>query len=86
MEDSQHKHGSLTHTRDGLAEDVVTEDGVGDAALLDLTGMLETAIGDSSQQLLLENHVLEGGRVDASDGSGSCLGTILLMAFLLVVL
>ena len=38
--------GSLAHTRDGLAKDVDAHDGLGDALLLHVTRMLETAIND----------------------------------------
>lgn len=64
----------LTHSRLCLAEDVHAKDGLGDALLLDLGGVLETQVRDGAQELGLEEEVAEAGRVDADVGTLLVLG------------
>ena len=61
----QNEDGGLTHTGLGLADDVHTKDGLGDALVLDLGGMLETAIDDGTEAFGLEDEILETGGMDA---------------------
>jgi len=70
LESGKHEHCGLAHSRDSLAEDVLTEDGDWDAALLNVGRMLKTAVGNGLEEFGLEEHILEGGAVDASVGSG----------------
>ena len=67
--------GSLAHTRDGLAKDVDAHDGLGDALLLHVTRMLETAINDRLLELGSKNHVLERRGVDTDHVCGSLGGS-----------
>jgi hypothetical protein len=48
-----------------LADDIHTEDGLGDAFMLHFGGVLETAINNSAEAFGFENEVLETGRVDS---------------------
>ena len=70
LENRQNEHGSLAHTRHSLAQDVMAEHGDGDAALLNIRGMLKAAILDCLKDLTFQKHILEGGRVDTSVGGG----------------
>jgi hypothetical protein len=48
-----------------LAHDVHAEDGLGDALVLYLGGMLEAAVDDGPETFRFENEVLEPGGMDA---------------------
>jgi hypothetical protein len=48
-----------------LANNIHTENSLWDAFVLDLRGMLETAINNGSEAFGLENEILETGRVDS---------------------
>ena len=65
VQSGQDEHGRLTHTGLGLADDVHTKDGLGDALVLDLGRMLETAIDDGTEAFRLEDEILETGGMDA---------------------
>lgn len=87
LQGRQHEDGSLAHTGDSLAKDVLTELGHGDAALLHIGGVLETAVGDGLEELGFEEHVLEGGGVDTSVGGGlGSSGGVAVLASVLNVL
>lgn len=92
MEGREDKDGSLTHTRDSLAEHINTHNSLGDALLLDVTGMLESTIDDGLLKLGSQNHVLEGcgmdtdvisgglgGASSGSSGSGTVGGLLLVL-------
>mmetsp|Transcript_31500 Transcript_31500/g.92397 ORF Transcript_31500/g.92397 Transcript_31500/m.92397 type:complete len:207 (-) Transcript_31500:60-680(-) len=64
VQSGQDEDGRLTHTGLGLANDVHAEDGLGDALVLDLGGMLETAIDDGAEAFGLEDEILETGGMD----------------------
>jgi hypothetical protein len=76
LKDGQDEDGGLSHAGNGLAEGVHAEDSVGDAALLDIGGMLETAISDSLLELGLEEHILETGGLHAGVGGGLSGGAV----------
>lgn len=59
LEDRQDEHCGLSHSRLRLAENVLVGDGVGNALLLDLGGMLEATVGDGPVQFALQQEVLE---------------------------
>mmetsp|Transcript_24460 Transcript_24460/g.43850 ORF Transcript_24460/g.43850 Transcript_24460/m.43850 type:complete len:202 (-) Transcript_24460:944-1549(-) len=65
VESCQHKNSRLTHTTLGLADDIHTEDSLGDAFMLDFGGVLETAIDNGAEAFRFENKVLETGGVDS---------------------
>ena len=65
VQSGQDEDGGLTHTGLGLADDVHTKDGLGDALVLDLGGMLETAIDDGTEAFGLEDEILETRGMDA---------------------
>jgi len=65
VQSGQDEDGRLTHTGLGLANDVHAEDGLGDALVLDLGGVLETAIDDGAEAFGLEDKILETGGMDA---------------------
>jgi len=65
VQSGQDEDGRLTHTGLGLANDVHAEDGLGDALVLDLGGVLETAIDDGAEAFGLEDEILEAGGMDA---------------------
>lgn len=46
LKDGQDEHCGLAHSRDGLAEDVNAEDGVRNATLLNVGGVLKSAISN----------------------------------------
>jgi hypothetical protein len=71
LKDRNHEHGSLSHTRDGLANNISSHNGLGDALLLDFRGVLKTAINDGSVQLVLEQEVFEASTVDTGVGGDS---------------
>lgn len=75
--------GSLAHTGDSLAKDVLAKLGDWDAALLHIGGMLETAVSDRLRQLSLQLHVLERSGVHTS--VGGWLGSGGLISVLVVV-
>ena len=64
VERREHKDSRLAHARLGLAQDVHTQDGLRNALVLDLGGVLEAAIDDGTQQLRLEEEVAEAGGVN----------------------
>jgi len=61
MQSGQNEDGRLTHTGLGLTDDVHAEDGLGDALVLHLGRMLETAIDDGTETFGLEDEILETG-------------------------
>ena len=75
VEGGEDEDGSLAHTRDGLAKDVDAHDSLGDALLLHVTRVLETAINDRLLELGSQNHVLEGRGVDTDDVCGGLGGS-----------
>lgn len=71
VEDRQDEHSGLTHTRDSLAENVLSGHSSRDALLLNLRWMLETALGDGSREFRLQKEVSEGSSVNSSISSHS---------------
>ena len=67
--------GSLSHTRDSLAEDINTHDCLGDTLLLDVRGMLKTTVDDGLLKLGSQDHILEGSGVDTDVVSSGLGGT-----------
>ena len=65
----EHEDGRLPHPRLCLAEHVHAEDGLRDALVLDLGGVLEAAVDDGAEQLGLQEEVAEARRVDARVGA-----------------
>lgn len=78
LESGDHEDSGLTHTRLGLAQDVLIRDSTGNARMLDYTmrrlhglawntfrRVLETALGDCLENLVLEIKVLERAAVHA---------------------
>ncbi len=63
LKDCQDEDCRLAHPRFCLAKDVASEDGLGDALLLDLGWMLESCVNDCSLDLRLEQEVLETRRM-----------------------
>jgi len=59
---------------------------MGDAALLDVTGVLETAVSDSGENLLLKDHIPEAGRGDTDEGGVLGNGVVVVTFLLIVVL
>ena len=72
MQDTENENSCFTHTRYSLAHNVSSFDSVRDALLLNLRGMLETAIGDCSVEFLLQQEVFETSGMNAC--VTSCLG------------
>ncbi len=72
LEHSQDKDGSLSHTRLGLAKEIVTVDNVRDSLALDLGRVLKAGLASGSYEFLLKVEVLEGRSV----GSGLLLGLL----------
>ena len=64
MERREDEDGRLAHAALGLADDVHAQDGLGDALVLDLRGVLEAAVDDRAEALGLEDEVAEARRVD----------------------
>ena len=71
MKHREDEDGGLTHTGHSLANNIATLHGVRDALLLNFRGMLETAVGDGTVQLLLKQEVLEASHVHTGITSGS---------------
>lgn len=71
VEHREDEHGGLTHARDGLADDIATLHGIGDALLLDFRRMLKTAVSDGTVQLFLKQEVLETGHMNTGVASGT---------------
>jgi len=69
VQGGEDEDGRLAHARLGLAEDVHAEDGLRDALVLHLGGVLESAVDDGAQQLGLEEEVAEARGVDARVGA-----------------
>jgi len=69
LKDGEDKDGSLSHTRDSLAESVNSQDGLWDALLLDIRWMLESTINDGLLKGWLQEHILERGGVDSDVSS-----------------
>jgi hypothetical protein len=65
MKSRQNKHGSLSHTRLGLTDNVHSQNGLGDALVLDLGRMLEAAVDDSTEAFGFEDEIFETGGVDS---------------------
>jgi hypothetical protein len=65
MESGQDKHGSLSHTRLGLADNVHTKNSLGDALVLHFGGVLETTVNDGTEAFGFEDKVLETGGVNS---------------------
>jgi hypothetical protein len=59
------KNGCFSHTRFGLAKQVVTQEGVGDALLLDFRGMFKSRVGNGSVKFWEEEEVFESCGMDA---------------------
>jgi len=66
VEGGKDKDSSLSHSRLGLADHVHAEDGLGNALVLDLGGVLETAVDDSAEGLGLKDEILETRGVDSN--------------------
>merc|ERR1719273_1139728 len=64
LESSQNKYSSFPHTGLGLAQNVHTQDSLGDALVLDLARMLKSTVYNGSQDLRLEQEVSETAAVD----------------------
>merc|ERR1719273_1574075 len=64
LESSQNKYSSFSHARLGLAQNVHTQDSLGDALVLDLARMLKSTVYNGSQDLRLEQEVSETAAVD----------------------
>mmetsp|Transcript_3033 Transcript_3033/g.8215 ORF Transcript_3033/g.8215 Transcript_3033/m.8215 type:complete len:398 (-) Transcript_3033:169-1362(-) len=77
LQDRQDEYGRLSHTTLGLAQHVLSQDRLRDALVLHLRWMLETTVHNRSQQLRLEQKVLEPSRVYGHE-------TLLPTSFLLV--
>lgn len=75
LENSEDEDGSLSHTGDSLAKYIDSKNGLGDAFLLDIRGMLETAVDNRALYLRLEEHVLETCRVNTNVGATRFLCT-----------
>ncbi len=99
VETGKDENGGLAHTRTSLADDVSAVHSNGDALVLDLRGGLETALGNSAQELRSEDKVFEVGGVHGAmvtaSGSEKEIGKIrrielslgwLLLLLLVVVL
>ena len=71
MKDGDDEDSSLSHTGDGLADDVHALNGMWDALLLDFGRMLKTTIIDRSVKLTLKQKFFETGSVNTSVGSWS---------------
>mmetsp|Transcript_19066 Transcript_19066/g.37424 ORF Transcript_19066/g.37424 Transcript_19066/m.37424 type:complete len:219 (-) Transcript_19066:95-751(-) len=90
VESGQNKDGGLTHTRLGLADHILTKHGLGNAAVLHLTGALETEASDGAHQLRLHHEVLKTRGMDTNIGVllglvGISLGRLLLDLGLILV-
>mmetsp|Transcript_72534 Transcript_72534/g.204553 ORF Transcript_72534/g.204553 Transcript_72534/m.204553 type:complete len:203 (-) Transcript_72534:224-832(-) len=55
----EHEDGRLAHAGLGLAENVSAQDGLRDALMLDLGGVLEAAVHDGAEELGLQEEVAE---------------------------
>lgn len=65
MKRGEDENGSLAHAGYGLAKDIDAHDGLRDALLLHVTGVLKTAIHDGLLELRAQDHVFETRGVDA---------------------
>mmetsp|Transcript_105623 Transcript_105623/g.278915 ORF Transcript_105623/g.278915 Transcript_105623/m.278915 type:complete len:452 (-) Transcript_105623:37-1392(-) len=84
----QDKDRRLAHARLGLAEHIGAEDGLRDALVLHLGGVLEAAVHDGTVQLRLEQEVLETSGVDVGVAAFFLVVSLLrlLLGLLVVVL
>lgn len=80
LENRKNKNSGLAHTRDSLAKHIVSKDSDWNAALLNVGGMLKTAISDALEQLTLQQHIFERCGVDTGVCSG--LGSTVLVFIL----
>lgn len=62
---SKDENGSFSHTTLRLADNIHSEDGLGDAFMLDLGGMFKTAVDNGPGAFGFEDEVLESGCVDS---------------------
>lgn len=69
-----------------MAKDIDTEDSFGNALLLNVTGMLKTAIHYRALKFGLQKHVFETRGVHANEGRGFAGTVYLLLSGALVVL
>jgi len=65
LQGSEDEDGCLSETGLGLAENVVTEDGLRNGNLLDLGRMFEATVRNRSHKLVLQEKVTEAGRMNA---------------------
>jgi len=66
LEDRQHEDSCLPHARIGLTYDVGAENRLRNDFKLDLRGVFESTIGDSTQDFWLQEEVLERSRVHSA--------------------
>ena len=63
IQDWNHKHRGFSHTRFSLAENVLALQCMRNSINLNLTGMLETALSDSSLEFVLKEELIPACKV-----------------------
>eukprot|EP00128_Syssomonas_multiformis_P001969 Colp12_sorted_trinity150504_noHs@29447 len=100
LECGDDKNSGLTHTRLGLAQEIVTQDGLGNALLLNFGRMFETTVNNGTKQLRVENKITETRTVGTNvvtllsttgglilhNGGGGGLSVLIVIEELVIVL